>query len=286
MSTFTGLYTALVSPFCDGAFDGESFIKLLHRQEGIDGIVIGGTTGEMPTLRWEELRQQIVMAGEHFSGKVIVAVGSNDTAKAIRRVHILDQIEAIDVYLVIVPSYNSPNQVGIFEHFSAIAKSTRRPIILYSISRGGNAIGVDTVINLVEENDNIVGIKESADNGRRIDDFYRLLGEDFSILSGNDPMTLPFMVQGAVGVLSPTANILGDRMKRMVDLANAGKFIEARGIHREIVPLMGALLSEPSPVAIKHMLAVQGIIRSSEVRLPLCASSAERLQEIEKMFSN
>jgi 4-hydroxy-tetrahydrodipicolinate synthase len=284
MKAFTGLYTALVSPFYGGIFDEESFIKLLRTQSKADGIVLGGTTGEMPTLPWEALRRQIALAGEHFRGKVIVGVGSNDTAKAIEKVRILDQVDGIDGYLVMVPTYNFPNQTGLFEHFSAIAKSTRRPIILYSIARSGGIIGVETVIDLVTENSNIVGLKESAENGRRIDDFYRLLGEDFSIFSGNDPMTLPFMAQGAVGVLSPTANILVDELKRMVDLANGGKFIEARAIHCELVPLMDALLSEPSPIAIKHILAVKGIIRSGEVRLPLCASSEERLKEIEKVF--
>ena len=285
MKLFSGLYTALVTPFCDGTFDRVSFERLLETQKDADGIVIGGTTGESPTITAEELNQEIAVAREHFKGKIIVGAGSNNTEAAIKKINILDQQAGIDGYLVVAPYYNRPNAMGIFEHYSAIAESTRRPIIMYSIpSRCGVEIALDTVINLVEENKNIVGIKEATDNCSRIDDFYRLLPEDFSIFSGNDNMTLPFMALGACGVISASANVLPQEMKKLVDLSAAGKFDEARAIHSKIVPLIRALFSEPNPIAIKYVLESFHILRSSEVRLPLYASSEEKLQQIAQQF--
>lgn len=285
MKVFSGLYTGLVSPFCDGEFDEESFKNLLGTQGSVDGIIIGGLSGEGPTLTPEEMHRQIALANEHFAGKIIVVIASNHTMQAIESINILDQITRIDAYLVLAPYYNCPNQIGIFEHYSAIAESTRRPIILYSNpSHCGIEIGVDTVVRLAEENNNIIGMKEASDNCARIDDFYRLLPEDFSILSGLDAMTLPFMAQGAVGIMGASGNILADEMKSMVDLANGGDFSKARAIHSKIIPLIRALFSEPMPIIIKYILEAKHIIRSGEVRLPLYASSEEKLQVIAEMF--
>lgn len=285
MRMFSGLYTALVSPFCDGEFDEMSFKRLLKTQEGVDGVVVGGTTGESPTLKFEELRRATAIASEQFSGKVIVGAGTNNTEETIRKLAILDQQEGIDGYLIVAPYYNRPNAIGIFEHYSAIAESTRRPIILYSIPcRCGVEIPVDVVIRLAEENRNVVGIKEATNNCARVDDLYRELPEDFSIFSGNDNMTFPFMALGAVGVISASSNVLPEGMKALVDQARDGHFKEALATHGRLVPLMRALFSEPNPIAIKYVLESKRILRSSEVRLPLYSDAEGNLEEVARLF--
>lgn len=198
---------------------------------------------------------------------------------------ILEQMPGIDAYLVIAPYYNRPSDLGIFEHYSAIAESTRRPIILYSNPiRCGVEISIDNVIRLAEENKNIVGIKEATNCCSRIDDLYRSLPEDFAILSGNDNMTLPFMALGACGVISACSNVLVREMKQLVDLANAGKFTEVRAIHTALIPKMRLLFEEPNPIVIKYVLASRRILRSAEVRLPLYVDAEERLEEIAAEF--
>lgn len=284
MSMFSGLITAIITPFCDGVFDAISFKRLLAEQEVADGIVIGGTTGESPTITFEELRQAIVCA-QDFPKKRIVGVGSNNTLETIEKITMLDQMTGIDAYLVIAPYYNRPSDLGIFEHYSAIAESTRRPIILYSNPiRCGVEISVDTVVRLAEENKNIVGIKEATNCCSRVDDLYRSLPEDFAIFSGNDNMTFPFMALGACGVMSAASNVLVREIKRLVDETKAGKLAEARALHRTLIPKMRLLFEEPNPIVIKYVLASQRILRSAEVRLPLYVDAEEHLEEIATAF--
>lgn len=284
MSMFSGLITAIITPFCDGVFDAISFKRLLAEQEVAEGIVIGGTTGESPTITFEELRQAIVCA-QDFPKKRIVGVGSNNTLETIEKITMLDQMTGIDAYLVIAPYYNRPSDLGIFEHYSAIAESTRRPIILYSNPiRCGVEISVDTVVRLAEENKNIVGIKEATNCCSRVDDLYRSLPEDFAIFSGNDNMTFPFMALGACGVMSAASNVLVREIKRLVDETKAGKLAEARALHRTLIPKMRLLFEEPNPIVIKYVLASQRILRSAEVRLPLYVDAEEHLEEIATAF--
>lgn len=284
MSMFSGLITAIITPFCDGVFDAISFKRLLAEQEVADGVVIGGTTGESPTITFEELRQAIVCA-QDFPKKRMVGVGSNNTHETIEKITMLDQMTGIDAYLVIAPYYNRPSDLGIFEHYSAIAESTRRPIILYSNPiRCGVEISVDTVVRLAEENKNIVGIKEATNCCSRIDDLYRSLPEDFAIFSGNDNMTFPFMALGACGVISAASNVLVREIKQLVDETKAGNLAKARALHRMLIPKMRLLFEEPNPIVIKYVLASQRILRSAEVRLPLYVDAEERLEEIATAF--
>lgn len=286
MKLFQGLYTALISPFCKDKLDEEGFLNLLQTQSDVDGVVVGGTTGESPTITEDELNRLIQLTVQNFRGKIIVGAGSNNTLSAIKKIKNLDTIKGINGYLIAAPYYNKPNQRGIFEHFSNIADSTERSIVLYNIpGRCGVEIAVDTVIALQKKHKNIVAIKEATDNCARVDDMYRCLPDHFSILSGNDNMTLPFMAQGAVGVISASSNVLVREIKQMVCDALRGDFCLARDMHRKCLPLMRLLFEEPNPIVIKHILAKRDIICSSEVRLPLYASSCEKLKEIEKSFS-
>lgn len=285
MKIFQGLFTALVSPFFQGKLDEESFKSLLATQKNVDGVVIGGTTGESPTLSSLELDRLIQLTIENFRGKILVGAGANDTAKAIEKVKYLDQIPGIDGYLVVAPYYNKPNQRGVLEHFAAIAESTQRPIIIYSIpGRCGIEVAVNTVVQLRERYPNIAGIKEATDNCARVDDLVRQLPDDFFVLSGNDNMTLPFMAQGAVGVISASSNVIVTELKGLVDAALKGDFKQAQKLHIQNILKMRALFMEPNPVAIKHILSRKNIIRSGEVRLPLVASSEDNLRKIESFF--
>jgi 4-hydroxy-tetrahydrodipicolinate synthase len=286
LHNFFGLFTAVISPFINNKLDENSFVNLLSTQKNTDGIVIGGTTGESPTLEFDELLQLIDIAKLNYPGKILVGAGGNNTNACINKIKLLDGIEGIDGYLIVAPYYNKPNQRGIFEHFSAIAESTNRPIILYSIpGRCGIEIDVATVVQLATKYNNIVGIKEATDNCSRIDDMVRLLPKTFSILSGNDNITLPFMSLGAMGVISASSNVIPNEMQSLVDFCMHGDFMHARAIHKENILKMRALFMEPNPIAIKHILYKHGIIASAETRLPLCPSSEENLKFIESFFA-
>lgn len=282
---FSGLFTAVITPFVNNKLDEKSFINLLQTQTNTDGIVIGGTTGESPTITFEELIQMINVAKVNYSGKILVGAGGNNTDECIKKIKLLDEIDNIDGYLIVAPYYNKPNQRGIFEHFAKIAANTKRSIILYSIpGRCGVEIGVETVVELAEKYPNIVGIKEATDNCSRIDDMTRMLPENFSILSGNDNITLPFMSLGAHGVISASSNVIVKEMKLLVDMCLNGNFVPARKVHSENILKMRALFREPNPIAIKYILYKLGIIASPETRLPLYPSSDENLNFIESFF--
>ncbi|MDQ2824583.1 MAG: 4-hydroxy-tetrahydrodipicolinate synthase, partial [Verrucomicrobiota bacterium] len=203
---FRGTFTALVTPFRNGNVDPAAFEKLIEAQiaAGIDGIVAVGTTGESPTLSHEEreqvIRLAITMANRRC--KVLAGTGSNSTQHAIADTKMAEKLGA-DGALLVAPYYNKPSQEGLFRHFKSIAAETKLPIILYNIpGRCGVDIGADTVVRLAEACRNIVSIKEASGSVERISELRGRLPEAFTILSGDDSLTLPFMSVGAVGVVS------------------------------------------------------------------------------------
>src|SRR5580704_8562039 len=217
---FIGTYTAIVTPFRSGKVDEAAFERLIKLQikGGVDGIVPVGTTGESPTLDYDEHVHVIALAVKFAAGKikVIAGTGGNSTNEAIYLTQHAEKAGA-DGSLQVAPYYNKPTQEGLFQHFHAVARATKLPIVLYSIpGRCGIEIDVDTVNRLAHDSVNIVGIKESGGNADRVSQLRRALGPGFTILSGDDSLTLPFMAVGANGVVSVASNIIPREVAQMV----------------------------------------------------------------------
>jgi len=272
MNMFTGTYTALVTPFKNGVVDEPAFVSLIKAQmrAGVDGIVPVGTTGESPTLDFDEHIRVIKLAIEAAAGrlKVLAGTGGNSTREAIYLTKAAEEAGA-DGSLQVAPYYNKPTQEGLFQHFKAVAQNTRLPIVLYSIpSRCGVEIGVDTVSRLAHECANIVGIKEAGGSADRVSQLRAALGPQFAVLSGDDSLTLPFMAVGADGVVSVASNIIPREVKRMVSAFANGELRLARKLHTKYYPLFKDLFIETSPAPVKAALAMLGQIQE-ELRLPL-----------------
>jgi len=270
---FEGVHTALVTPFRNGDLDEDAFRKLIDAQleSGIKGLVPVGTTGESPTLSSEEHLRVIQLCVEHNNGRglVIAGTGSNSTREAI---HLTQEAEkaGATAALLVCPYYNKPSQEGLFVHFQEIAKSTKLPIILYSIpGRCGIEISVEVTAQLAEACPNIVAMKEAGGTPERVSQLKNICPPNFEVLSGDDSMTLPFMSVGAVGVISVASNLIPGTMVELVAAANAGDYRKAAKIHRLNYPLFSAMLKlDTNPVPIKAALAMTGAIRD-EVRLPM-----------------
>jgi len=276
ISIFRGVQTALATPMLEGevAWKDLDHLVLSQMEQGVDGLVAVGTTGESPTLNDEEHIGVIRRVRELAAGRtpVIAGTGSNSTAEAL---HLSKKAEdaGADALLLVAPYYNKPNQEGLFLHFSAIAEATRLPILLYSIpSRCGIEIGVDTVARLHEKFPHVCGIKEAGGSCARVEALTLALGPDFSVMSGDDALTLPFVSLGASGVVSVASNLFVARLKEMLAAAQSDPS-RARALHRRFSPFFSALFVEPNPVPVKCALAEKGIISSPEVRLPLAPVS-------------
>jgi 4-hydroxy-tetrahydrodipicolinate synthase len=275
---FRGTYTAIVTPFKDGALDEAALERVVKLQikAGVDGIVPVGTTGESPTLDYEEHIRVIELAVKFAAGKikVMAGTGGNSTKEAIYLTTAAEQAGA-DASLQVAPYYNKPTQEGLFQHFHAIARSTKLPIVLYSIpGRCGIEIGVDTVNRLAHDSVNIVGIKEAGGNADRVSQLRAALGPDFCILSGDDSLTLPFMAVGAQGVVSVASNVIPREVAQMVRAFAEGKISLAQKMHAKYYPVFKDLFIETNPVPVKAALAMLGVVQE-EYRLPLVPMSAK-----------
>jgi len=275
---FTGTYTAIVTPFRDGEIDEPALERLIKKQikAGIDGIVPVGTTGESPTLSYEEHIQVIELAVKFAGGrtKVLAGSGGNSTHEAIYLTEHAERVGA-DGSLQVAPYYNKPTQEGLFAHFREVARHTRLPIMLYSIpGRCGIEIGIDTVQRLVRECKNIIGIKEAGGNPDRVSQLRAALGPKFEILSGDDALILPFMALGAQGVISVASNVIPREIVKMVQAAAEARPKAALRIHEQNYRLVKDLFIETNPVPIKAAMAMMGQIRE-EYRLPLVPLGAK-----------
>jgi 4-hydroxy-tetrahydrodipicolinate synthase len=282
---FRGTFTALVTPFRDNAIDVSAFEKLIETQiaAGITGIVAVGTTGESPTLSHEEreeaIRLAVVVANKRC--QVLAGTGSNATQHAVTDTKMAEKLGA-DGALLVAPYYNKPSQEGLFQHFKAIADGTSLPIVLYNIpGRCGVDIGPDTVVRLAAECRNIVSIKEASGSVERISELRRRLPEAFTILSGDDSLTLPFMSVGAVGVVSVASNLFPAEVCALVRAFESGDVKSAEKLHRKLFPLFKDLFIEPNPVPVKTALSWRGAM-SGECRLPLCEMAAPNQARLRK----
>src|SRR6184192_3846185 len=270
---FRGTFTALVTPFRNGSIDVSAFQTLIETQiaAGITGVVAIGTTGESPTLSRDE-RQQVIRLTVATANKrcvVIAGTGSNATEHAVADTKTAEKL-GVDGALLVAPYYNKPSQEGLFRHFKTIAEATSLPIMLYNIpGRCGVDIGPDIVVRLAKECRNITSIKEASGSVERVGELRRRLPREFSIMSGDDSLTLPFMAVGAVGIVSVASNLFPAEVCALVRACESGDYKSAESLHRKMFPLFKDLFIEPNPVPVKTALGWRGAI-SAEVRLPLC----------------
>ena len=274
---FTGTYTAIVTPFKNGEVDETALNRLIQLQikGGVDGIVPVGTTGESPTVDCEEHIRIIERSVKFARGKikVIAGTGANSTKEAIYLTQRAEDVGA-DGSLQVAPYYNKPSQEGLFQHFCAIARATRLPIVLYSIpGRCGVEIGIETVSRLARRCKNIIGIKEAGGSADRVSALRAALGPKFEILSGDDSLTLPFMAVGAQGVISVVSNVIPREVAQMVNAFARGQIRKASQLHTKFYPLFKDLFIETNPVPVKAALAMMGLM-AEEYRLPLVPMSA------------
>ncbi len=275
---FTGTYTAIVTPFKNGKIDYDALERLVRLQvkAGVDGIVPVGTTGESPTVNYEEHIQIIESVVKIAAGKVkvVAGTGGNSTTEAVYLTEEAEQAGA-DATLQVAPYYNKPTQEGMYQHFREVAARTRLPIMLYSIpGRCGVEIGIETVKRLAADCKNVVAIKEAGGNADRVSQLREALGPKFSILSGDDALTLPFMALGAHGVVSVASNVIPKEVSRLVKAFAAGDIKTAQQLHRKYYPLFKDLFVETNPGPVKAALAMMGQIQN-EFRLPMVPISAK-----------
>lgn len=275
---FTGTYTAIVTPFKNGKIDEAALERLIKIQikAGVDGIVPVGTTGESPTVNYDE-HVRIIELSVKFAAdkiKVLAGTGGNSTTEAVYLTEHAQRVGA-NGSLQVAPYYNKPTQEGLFQHFSEIARCTRIPIVLYSIpGRCGIEIAVETVSRLAKECKNIIGIKEAGGNPDRVSQLRAALGPRFEILCGDDALTLPFMAVGAQGVISVASNVIPRQIAQMVKAFAHGDAKAALKLHDKYHPFFKDLFIETNPVPVKAALAMLGQIEE-EYRLPLVPMSAK-----------
>ena len=286
---FVGSYTALVTPFRDGQVDYEAFGALIEEQAsaGIDGIVPVGTTGESPTVNQSE-HIDIIKQAVGFSGgrlKVIAGTGANSTSEAIHLTRAAEKAGA-DGSLQVCPYYNKPSQEGLYQHFKMVAGASSLPLMLYSVpGRSVIQIDIETVSRLAEDCETIVSIKEAGGSSERVNKLVQAVPESFSILSGDDPLTVPFMSVGARGVVSVAANLIPEVIARQVKALLAGSFPEALEIQKRYYPLLNTLMTlDTNPVPIKSALALCGRC-TPEFRLPLVGQTAEKTETLREILA-
>jgi 4-hydroxy-tetrahydrodipicolinate synthase len=274
--SYTGTYTAIVTPFKNGQVDEAAFRKLIAFQieNGISGIVPTGTTGEAATLDNDEHLRVIEIAVNEARGrcKIIAGTGSNSTHEAIELTVKAERL-GVDAALLASPYYNKPTQEGVYRHYKKISESTALNLMLYNVpGRTAGEIGVETCARLANECKNIVSIKEAGGSVERVSALKKVLPQAFTILSGDDGMTLPFMSVGAVGVVSVASNVIPKQMTALVNAFLEGRAADALNLHLGFFQLFKDLFIESNPIPVKTALYLMGMIEN-EFRLPLCEMS-------------
>jgi len=269
-----GVYTAIVTPFSNGNVDFKKLAQLVEIQikAGVDGIVPVGTTGESPTLSFEEHIMVIEKTIEAANGrcKIIAGTGANSTEEAIYLTNEAKEAGA-DATLQVTPYYNKPTPEGLYRHFSTIADKCGLPVVLYNVpGRCGIAIPVETIAKL-SKNKNIIAVKEAGGSVERVSSILDIC--DITVLSGDDSLTIPMMSVGAKGIVSVVSNLIPAEVKKMVDAFASGDIAKARKLHMKYYPLFRDMFVEANPIPIKTAMAIKGLIKE-EFRLPMCPISA------------
>lgn len=285
---FAGTFTALITPFRNGDLDRPAFKDLIDRQvaAGITGIVPVGTTGESPTVNARE-HLEVIQAAVEFADKrllVMAGTGANSTSEAIELTQAAEKMGA-DASLQVCPYYNKPSQEGLYQHYKAVAANTGLPIMLYSVpGRSVIEIGIETVARLAVDCQNIIANKEAGGSVDRINQLMQAVPADFQLLSGDDPLTLPFMACGAVGLVSVASNLIPEVMVSLVKRCQEGAFAEALELQKRYYPLFAGLMGlDTNPIPIKTAVALQGYC-SDEIRLPLVNLTEEKTEILRSLL--
>ena len=289
--TFQGSFVAMVTPFRNGSVDETKLRELVefHVTNGTDGLIPCGTTGESPSLNHDEHRRVVEVVIEAAQGRirVVAGTGSTSTAEAISLTKHAERAGAAGA-LVVNPYYNKPTQEGLYRHFRAVAESVAIPILVYNIqSRTAVNVETDTLARLVRDAKNVVGVKEASGSLDQMSQVIQACGPDFSVLSGDDNITLPLLAIGGSGVVSVIANILPRETADLVHAALDGDWKRARDLHYRLFPLARAAFLETNPIPIKEAMAMAGMIEP-EFRLPMCRmgdANREKLRAILKTYA-
>ncbi|MEC8727346.1 MAG: 4-hydroxy-tetrahydrodipicolinate synthase [Pseudomonadota bacterium] len=283
---FRGSYIALVTPFSNGVVDEAAFRKLVSWQidQGTNGLIPVGTTGESPTLSHDEHKQVVELCIDEAAGRVpvIAGAGSNATAEAVDFVRHASQAGA-DAVLVVTPYYNKPTQNGLMRHYEAVADASDVPVVIYDIpGRSVVSMDIDTMVALAEH-DNITGVKDSSQDLSRPTMLANAIGSGFSLLSGEDGTALPFRAAGGHGCISVTANIAPRLLSDMHAAWDKGDIAEAMAINARLMPLHSAMFCETSPGPVKYAASLLGM-GSADMRLPMTSISDASKQTIKQVM--
>jgi 4-hydroxy-tetrahydrodipicolinate synthase len=284
---FKGAIVAIVTPFHQGKVDEEAFSKLIEWQinEGIDGIVPCGTTGESSTLDYDEHIRVIEIAINTVNGRVpvIAGTGANSTDETVMLTYKAMKLKA-DAALLVTPYYNKPTQEGLYRHYHEVARQIDIPVILYNVP-GRTSLNMlpATVARLAKANKNIVGIKEASGSMQQVSQIIGLCGNDFSVISGDDFTTLPLLALGGKGVISVVANIAPAKVAAMCKAWLTGQHEKAKQIHYDLDPLNHAMFIETNPIPVKTALHLMGKVQE-EFRLPLCEMSPDNKKALQKIL--
>ena len=274
-----GCGTALVTPFKSGAVDYDSYRSCVERQveAGVDFLVPLATTGETPTLSVEEKLRLLDITRSCAAGlPLLVGCGTNSLQGTLDNMRLLGPHGA-DAYLVVVPYYNKPTQEGQYRYFKAVSEAADKPVVIYNVpGRTGANMTAETAIRLAEDCPNIIGTKEASGNYSQVSEIIRRAPEGFSVLSGDDDMTLAFMATGGQGVVSVASNVAPREVKALTDAMLQGDLLKARALHHRLSPLFKNCFLESNPIPVKAAMARLGLM-SGEVRPPL--SDATQMTE-------
>ena len=283
------LLTAMVTPFKDnGEVDYEQARKLALAllDSGSEGLIVVGTTGESPTLEWEENIRLFaeVKSAVGDRGTVVAGTGSNNTAEVLKANKEAEKI-GVDACLLVVPYYNKPTQAGLYQHYKTIAENTSLPCIMYNVpSRTVTSLGADTVIRL-SKIDNIIGVKEASGNMEQIAKIIEGTDDDFTVWSGNDSDTFNIMALGGYGIISVIAHLVGRQIKEMIDSFVSGDVAGAAALHRKMLPLVDAMFIVSNPSPVKYALNHVGF-RVGKPRLPLVEPDEKSIATIIETLKN
>jgi 4-hydroxy-tetrahydrodipicolinate synthase len=286
---FQGTGTALVTPFKkDGALDEPALRRLIDLQikGGVEALIPVGTTGESPSLTHEEHLRVFEIVKDQSKGRVKIfgGTGNNNTQKAIEQTRMAKKL-GFDAALVVGPYYNKPTQEGYFQHYRAIAEAVDIPIIVYNVpGRTGGNIEAATSLRMAEEIPNVFAVKEASGNLAQIMEIARNKPDDFSLLSGDDAITLPLMALGGDGCISVVANQVPRQFSDLVRACLKNKWEKARAIHNVLLPLMNINFIESNPIPVKASLAMMGLIEEV-YRLPLVAIGSRNREALQAVLS-
>lgn len=286
---FKGSIVALVTPFKNGKVDEKKLVELVEWQikNGTEAIAPCGTTGESPTLSFEEHERviEIVVSAVKKRVPVIAGTGSNSTQEAIMMTKKAEE-DGADASLQVSPYYNRPTQEGLFLHFKAVAESVKIPLILYNIAgRTACNIEPETIARLANACPNIVGVKEASGSLDQMSRIRTLCPKDFVLLSGDDSLTLPVLSIGGKGVISVAANIVPKDIKALCDSFAKGDIKEAQKLHFRLLPLIKALFIETNPIPLKTAMGIMGLCEP-DLRLPMCSIAEKNLVVLKEALKN